>query len=123
MCNENEKCKEIEVTPEMLEAGVECFYELPELLGPSKDELSEALKRAFLRMLEVNCEQLPENAITPKKVVAGDEITLQMLEAGASALDDFFWRLDWQGKPIGKGMCRYAAEAVCRAMLAKRSAQ
>ena len=47
------------------------------------------------------------------------EITPEMLEAGAVALDKFLWQLDWQANPIGKGMCRHAAEAVFRAMLAK----
>jgi hypothetical protein len=45
---------EIEVTPEMIEAGIDCFYDLPELLGPSKEQLQDAVKRSFLAMLRLH---------------------------------------------------------------------
>ena len=45
---------EIEITPAMIEAGVDCFYELPELLGPSPEQLREAISRAFCAMLRVH---------------------------------------------------------------------
>jgi hypothetical protein len=41
---------EIEVTPAMIEAGVDVFYDLPELLGPGEEALKEAVKLAFLAM-------------------------------------------------------------------------
>jgi hypothetical protein len=44
---------DVEITPEMIEAGIDCFYDLPELLGPSKEQLEKALSRAFCRMLLV----------------------------------------------------------------------
>jgi hypothetical protein len=45
---------EIEVTPEMIEAGVSCLYDLPELLGPSEEQLKAALKAAFCAMIEAS---------------------------------------------------------------------
>ena len=60
--------KEDEVTPEMMEAGVDCFYDLPELLGPSGEELRSTLKKAFQRMIEVRleqrCEALPRDHVS-----------------------------------------------------------
>jgi hypothetical protein len=44
---------DIEITPEMIAAGLECLYDLPELLGPSQDELGRALSRAFFVMRRV----------------------------------------------------------------------
>ena len=46
---------EIEVTPEMIEAGVDCFYGWPVSVNnePSLDEMEEMLKRAFIKMTEV----------------------------------------------------------------------
>jgi hypothetical protein len=41
--------EEIEVTPAMIEAGIEAL-DLPELLGPSEEELGDALGRAFIAM-------------------------------------------------------------------------
>ena len=39
---------EIELTPAMVEAGVECFYDLPELLGPNAEQLRMTFARAFI---------------------------------------------------------------------------
>ena len=53
---------EIEVTPEMLDTGVDCFYDLPELLGPTEERLRDTPKTAFLRMLRahrVSREKVP----------------------------------------------------------------
>lgn len=47
---------EIEITPEMIEAGIDKLYDLPELLGPSREELGEALKCAFHAMLSAHRE-------------------------------------------------------------------
>jgi hypothetical protein len=44
---------EIEITPEMIEAGVDVFYDLPELLGPSVEDLWATLRRAFSVMVQV----------------------------------------------------------------------
>lgn len=44
---------EIEITAEMIAAGVDCFYDLPELLGPSEEQLGDTLKRAVHAMLGV----------------------------------------------------------------------
>jgi hypothetical protein len=44
--------KDIEITPEMIEAGVGIFYDLPELLGPSVDELRATLRVAFSVMIQ-----------------------------------------------------------------------
>lgn len=44
---------EIEITPEMIEAAIDVFYDLPELLGPSPEQLRDAIKRAFLAMLRM----------------------------------------------------------------------
>lgn len=41
------------LTPEMLDAGVDCLHDLPELLGPSREEFREVLKRAFISMRRV----------------------------------------------------------------------
>lgn len=43
----------IEVTSKMIEAGVDAFYDLPEILGPSVEQLGETLKRAFIAMVEI----------------------------------------------------------------------
>ena len=48
---------EDEVTSAMIDAGVELFYDLPELLGPSSEELRDTVKRVFLLMLQVHREQ------------------------------------------------------------------
>jgi hypothetical protein len=45
---------EIEITPEMIEAGVDVFYDLPELLGPSAEQLKATLCRAFSVMIQVH---------------------------------------------------------------------
>lgn len=50
------------VTEEMIDAGVECLWDLPmdvlpELLGPSEQQLREILKRVFIRMDEVKKER------------------------------------------------------------------
>lgn len=42
---------ETEVTPAMLDLAVDVFLELPELLGPSPEELRAALAKAFRVML------------------------------------------------------------------------
>jgi hypothetical protein len=44
---------EIEVTPEMIEAGIDKLYDLPELLGPSPEQLREAVRAVFNEMLRV----------------------------------------------------------------------
>lgn len=46
----------IEVTPEMLDAGHDCFMDLRELLGPSREELLDTIKRAFIRMRMLEME-------------------------------------------------------------------
>lgn len=46
-----------EITPEMIEAGVSCFYELPELLGPTRDDLAGAVRCAYLAMLAVRARE------------------------------------------------------------------
>ena len=56
-CPQTKQECEIEITPEMLNAGLGCFWDLPELLGPDEEDLRVTLKRAFLRMLEVRREQ------------------------------------------------------------------
>lgn len=43
---------DIEVTPEMVDAGLACLYDLPELLGPSGDQLAKAVTLAFVAMLK-----------------------------------------------------------------------
>ena len=40
----------IEITPAMIEAGVNVFYDL-DMLGPGEDELRKAVTRCFLAML------------------------------------------------------------------------
>jgi hypothetical protein len=47
---------EDEVTSAMIDAGVELFYDLPELLGPSNKELRDTVKRVFLLMLQMHRE-------------------------------------------------------------------
>jgi len=45
---------EIKVTPEMVDAGLACLYDLPELLGPSSDQLAKAITKAFVAMLKAH---------------------------------------------------------------------
>jgi hypothetical protein len=44
---------EIEVTPAMIEAGVDVFYDLPEM-PPGEQELRAAVSRCFLAMLRAS---------------------------------------------------------------------
>ncbi len=44
--------REIEVTPEMIAAGVEVFWDLPEILGPSSGELRECVRKSFIAMVK-----------------------------------------------------------------------
>jgi hypothetical protein len=49
---------EIEVTPEMIDAGVDCLFDMTrELLGPSPDELRAALAAAYRAMAALSPEQ------------------------------------------------------------------
>jgi hypothetical protein len=50
---------EIEIAPEMIEAGTDVFYDLPELLGPSAGELRASLRRAFSVMVQVQRAHRP----------------------------------------------------------------
>jgi len=59
--HDDDTAPKIEVTPEMIEAGVRVLYDLPKLLGPSPEELGDAVKRTFLAMLQVQLE--PRHAI------------------------------------------------------------
>ena len=52
--------EKIEVTPEMIEAGIDRLFELPELIVPM-ELLPEALKAAFCAMLRVHREQRAED--------------------------------------------------------------
>ena len=45
------------VTDEMIDAGIDCFWDLPELLGSSEDDLRETLRLAYLRMRSIQIEQ------------------------------------------------------------------
>jgi len=52
------RLKKIEVTPEMNEAGVDCLNnlpleDLPELLGPSPEQLRNAMSCVFSAMHEI----------------------------------------------------------------------
>jgi hypothetical protein len=42
--------REIEVTPAMIEAGVDVFRGLPELLGPTEGQLRAAVRDCFVAM-------------------------------------------------------------------------
>jgi hypothetical protein len=46
---------DIEVTPEMIEAGVDCFFDTPgsELLWSSPEDFRDVVKRCFLTMLRM----------------------------------------------------------------------
>lgn len=46
------KEEEIVITPEMIEAGMECYWKLPELLGPDEDELRWLAANLYRRMEE-----------------------------------------------------------------------
>jgi hypothetical protein len=48
---------EIEITPAMIDARVDIFYDLPELLGPSEEGLRATLRRAFSMMVQVHRAQ------------------------------------------------------------------
>jgi hypothetical protein len=50
---------EIEVTPGMVDAGIDCLYDLPELLGPTQEQLRFALTQAFRAMLRARQRALP----------------------------------------------------------------
>jgi hypothetical protein len=50
--------RQIEVTPEMIDAGLDRMPDLPELLGPPEEELREAIKAGFSAMLRVHHENL-----------------------------------------------------------------
>lgn len=51
MCDRDACSGEIKVTPEMLDAGMDCFFDLPSLFESSVDDLRTALHRAFIAML------------------------------------------------------------------------
>ncbi len=63
MSNQCDNLSEVEITAEMIDAGLDCFYELPELLGPTEDQLRETLKVAFCAMLRARREYQTGSAL------------------------------------------------------------
>lgn len=51
------KVGEIEITPEMIEAGTAPFWALPEFLGPSSKGLEDTVVASFIAMLSVHRER------------------------------------------------------------------
>lgn len=52
------KANEVEVTEEMIDVGMDCFFDKPGV-DPTTAEMREMLRRAFLRMLQVRRERRP----------------------------------------------------------------
>ena len=60
-CAEQASADGIEARPGMLEAGVDKMMDLPELLGPSKEELKEAPRDPFVAVLRARRESRDVN--------------------------------------------------------------
>ena len=55
MDNKPEKRAEVEITPEMIEAGLECLWGFP-VTEPTEGEMREAVKAVFIAMLAARAE-------------------------------------------------------------------
>ena len=54
---DKDDCTPNEVTEKMIDAGIDCLFDMKSTIeGPSIQELRDAIKRAYLRMSEVQKE-------------------------------------------------------------------